>query len=91
MKKGEENMFKRIIFAMLIISVIGCKPLKEKFGTAEETPELRAARSECRSLADKGDIVRKGEGVIKQADRTRAVYDDCMKEKGFDKFGKEIK
>jgi hypothetical protein len=83
-------MYKRIVFAVLIVSVMGCNPLKEKFGTGEETPELKAAHSECRSLADK-DAPVKGEGMIKQMDRTRAVYDDCMKKKGYDRYGKKIK
>ena len=88
--KGEDNIFKIITFAVLFVSVIGCNPLKEKFRTGEETPELEAARAECRSLADK-DTSAKGEGVIRQMDRTRVVYDTCMEKKGYDQYGKKVK
>ena len=52
-------MYKRITFAVLIVSMIGCAALKERFGTGEETPELKAARAECRSQGGQGS---RGEG-----------------------------
>jgi len=82
-------MCQRIILALLIVSAVGCSVLKEKFGTVEETPELKAARTECRSLADK-DTSAKDQGVIKRLDRPRAVYDDCMVKKGYNKFGRKV-
>ena len=89
-EKGEDGMYKRITFAVLMVSVIGCTVLKQNFGTAEETPELREARSECRSQAEKKSLG-KFENRIKQEDYHRSVFDTCMEKKGYNKFGKKVK
>jgi hypothetical protein len=83
-------MYKRIAFALLIVSVIGCSVLKENFGTGEETPELKAARAECRSQAEK-EAIGKYESTIKREDYIRLVFDICMDKKGYNKFGKKVK
>jgi hypothetical protein len=82
-------MYVRITFVFLIVSMIGCGALKERFGTVEETPELESARTECRFLADK-DTSAKDQGIFKKMDSTRAVYDDCMKNKGYSKGGRKV-
>ena len=82
-------MYERITFVLLIVSMVGCAALKERFGTVEETPELLAARTECRSLADK-DTSAKDQGIFKKMDSTRAVYDDCMKKKGYSNGGRKV-
>lgn len=83
-------MFNRMVFAVLLISLIGCTQLKERFGTGEETPELRAARSECRSLADK-ETLGKYENSIKESDQKRVFFDDCMEKKGYNQYGRKVK
>lgn len=83
-------MFKKITFALLIVSVTGCSALKKNFGTGAETPELKAARSECRIKADR-EAIAKYRNRIKQEDYNRLVFDTCMEEKGYDKFGKKVK
>ena len=82
-------MYKRIIFAVLIVSVIGCTALKERFGTGEETPELEVVRSKCRSLAEK-EAAAKYTNTVSQKEHARIAYDACMKEKGYNRFGKKI-
>ena len=82
-------MYKRIIFAILTVSMIGCTVLKERFGTGEDTPELRAARAECRSIAEK-EAAAKYLSPIKQKDHIRLVFDDCMKKKGYNQYGKKV-
>ena len=81
-------MDTRIIFAALIVSMIGCTTLKERFGTGEETPELRAARAECRSLAEKESATY--QSPIQQKDHTRVVFDACMKDKGYNQYGRKV-
>jgi hypothetical protein len=83
-------MYRRITFAVLIVSLIGCTILKEKFGTGEETPELKAARAECRSLADK-EAMTKSVTPIKQKEYVRLAFDACMKEKGYNEYGRKVK
>jgi len=74
-------MVKRIAFAVLVISLISCAQLKKRFGTGEETPELKAARSECRSSAEK-EAKAKYQSTISQKEHTRVAFDDCMDKKG---------
>lgn len=83
-------MYKRITFAVLIVSLIGCAALKERFGTGEETPELEAARTECRSLAEK-EAAQKYVGFAGQKEHTRIAYDACMEKKGYDRTGRKLK
>jgi hypothetical protein len=83
-------MHKRIIFTLLIVSMIGCAFFKERFGTGEETPELIAAREECRSLAEK-EAAEKYESIISQKEHTRIAFDDCVEKRGFDRTGRKIK
>jgi hypothetical protein len=83
-------MRKRIVFAMLLISVIGCTALKDRFGTGEDTPELKAARAECRSIAKK-EAISKYESKISQQEHTRIAFEACMEKKGYNRLGKKIK
>ena len=85
-----EIMLNKIIFAMLIVSLVGCTALKKNFGTGEETPELKAARAECRSLAEKKAMAKYDSG-IKQEDYNRLIFDNCMEKKGYNKFGRKVK
>jgi hypothetical protein len=82
-------MYKRITFAVLIVSVIGCAALKERFGTGKETPELRATQDKCRSLAQK-EAAAKYQSIISQKEHTRIAFDACMERKGYNRFGKKI-
>jgi hypothetical protein len=82
-------MCKRAIFVLLMVSMISCATLKQNFGTGAETPELKAARSECRIKADK-EAIAKYRNRIKQEDYNRLVFDTCMEKKGYDKFGKKV-
>ena len=83
-------MYKRITFAVLMISLIGCTALKKRYGTGAETPELQAARTECRSLADK-EAAAKYQSTFEQEDHSRFIFSDCMEKKGFDRQGKKLK
>ena len=83
-------MYKRITFAVLIVSVIGCAFLKGRFGTGEETSELKAARAECHSQAEK-KAVAKYKNWIKQEDYYRVVFEACMEKKGYNQYGKKVK
>ena len=82
-------MCKKITFVVLIISLIGCTALKEKYGTGEETPELRAARAECHSKADK-ETTGKYQYMGTQINQARIIFDACMKAKGYNKVGKKV-
>ncbi len=82
-------MCQRIIFAVLITSLIGCSPLKHRFGTGEETPELKAAREECRASAEK-EAMAKYQSPIKQKDHIRVSMEVCMEKKGYNRFGRKI-
>ena len=83
-------MFARIALAVLMVSMISCAGLKERFGTGEETPQLIAARADCRAKAE-NEAIRKFEGTISQKEYTRIAFDACMDAKGYNKFGKKIK
>jgi hypothetical protein len=83
-------MLRRITFSVLIVSMIGCTALKNRFGTGEETPELKAARAECRSLADQ-EAMKKSQTPIKQKEYVRLAFDACMKEKGYNEYGRKLK
>lgn len=81
-------MCKRAVFVLLMVSMTSCTALKKNFGTGAETPELKAARSECRVKADK-EAIAKYRNRVKQEDHNRLVFDTCMEKKGYDKFGKK--
>jgi hypothetical protein len=83
-------MFARIVLAVLMVSLVSCTALKERFGTGEETPELKAGRSDCRAKAEK-EAIRKYQSTISQKEYTRIAFDKCMDAKGYNKFGKKIK
>lgn len=88
-EKGRMEMYKKVIFAVLMISVFGCTALKQRFGTGEETPELKAARAECRAQAAKEAA--QYDNSIKRKDYNRVVYDACMEKKGYNQYGKKVK
>ena len=83
-------MFKKIILAVMVFSLIGCAQLKKKFGTGEETPELKVARSECHTQADK-EALDKYESLIRRKDYARKTFDACMDRRGYDRYGKKVK
>ncbi len=83
-------MFARIALAVLMVSMISCAGLKKRFGTGEETPQLKAARADCRAKAEK-EAIRKFESTISQKEYTRIAFDACMDAKGYNKFGKKVK
>ncbi len=83
-------MFTRIALAVLVVSMISCTELKQRFGTGEETSQLKAARADCRAKAEK-EAIRKYESIISQKEHTRIAFDACMEAKGYDRFGKKIK
>lgn len=74
---------------MLVVSVISCTALKQRFGTGVETPELKAARAECRSQAEK-EAFEKYKDPIPQKEHTRIAYEACMKKKGYNRLGRKI-
>ena len=82
-------MYKGIILAVLVVSMIGCGALKNRFGTGEDTPELRAARAECRSMAEK-EATAKYKSTVSQKEYTRVAFDACMKKKGYNQYGKKV-
>ncbi len=83
-------MFARIALAVLMVSMTSCTALKQRFGTGEETPQLKAARTDCRAKAEK-EAIRKYQSTISQKEHTRIAFDACMEAKGYNKFGKKIK
>ena len=83
-------MRHKIILALLLVSLGGCTWLKDRFGTGEETPELIAARAECREQAEK-EAAAKYESTISQKEYTRIAFDACMEKKGYNRFGRKIK
>ena len=83
-------MYRKIFFTILVISLASCTQLKKRFGTGEETPELIAARKECRSQAEK-EAMAKFKSTISQKEHTRKAFDACMDKRGYNKYGKKIK
>lgn len=83
-------MFTRIALAALMVSMASCTALKQRFGTGEETPQLKVARADCRAKAEK-EAIRKYQSTISQKEHTRIAFDACMKAKGYNRFGKKIK
>ncbi len=83
-------MFTRIALAVLVVSMTSCTALKQRFGTGEETPQLKAARSDCRAKAEK-EAIRKYQSTVSQKEHTRIAFDACMEAKGYNRFGKKIK
>jgi len=75
--------------AVLLVSVVGCSALKQQFGTGVETPELKAARAECRAQAEK-EAAEKYQSTISQQEHSRIALYACMEKKGYDRFGKKI-
>ena len=82
-------MCKKAVFAVLMVSLIGCSDLKQRYGTGVETQELRTARAECRAQGEKESA--QYENRIKRKDYNRVVYEACMKSKGYNRLGKKIK
>jgi len=66
-------MYKRVVIAVVLIGVAGCTALKNRFGTGEETPELKATRAECRAMAKK-EAIAKYESKFKQQEHTRIAF-----------------
>ncbi len=83
-------MDKRTVLVVLVVSLIGCTALKQRFGTGVETPELKAARSECRAMAKK-EAIEKYESKISQQEHTRIAFEACMEKKGYNRLGKKVK
>ncbi len=83
-------MFTRIALAVLVVSMTSCTALKQRFGTGEETPQLKAARADCRAKAEK-EAIRKYQSTVSQKEHTRIAFDACMEAKGYNRFGKKIK
>lgn len=83
-------MCKRIAFAVLLVSMIGCTVLKERFGTGRETPELNAVRAECRQQAEKEARI-KFRNVIRQKEHIRKSFDACMNKNGYSRTGQKLK
>ncbi len=83
-------MFTRIALAVLVVSMTSCTALKHRFGTGEETPQLKAARADCRAKAEK-EAIRKYQSTVSQKEHTRIAFDACMEAKGYNRFGKKIK
>jgi hypothetical protein len=83
-------MYKRVVIAVMLIGVIGCTALKNRFGTGEDTPELKATRAECRAMAKK-EAISKYESEISQQEHTRIAFEACMEKKGYNRLGKKIK
>ncbi len=83
-------MFTRIALAVLVVSMNSCTALKQRFGTGEETPQLKAARADCRAKAEK-EAIRKYQSTVSQKEHTRIAFDACMEAKGYNRFGKKIK
>ncbi|MDH5400823.1 MAG: hypothetical protein OEX02_21905 [Cyclobacteriaceae bacterium] len=83
-------MYKKIVFSILVIALASCTQLKKRFGTGEETPQLEAARKECRSQAEK-EAMAKFESTVSQKEHTRKAFEACMDKKGYNRFGKKVR
>ena len=83
-------MYKKITFAVLMVSLMGCTALKQRFGTGEETPELKATRAECRAQAEK-EAAEKYKSKVSQQEHTRLAFEACMESKGYNRLGKKVK
>ena len=75
---------------VLMVGLASCKTLKENFGTAEETPELTAARDSCRAESENA-VKDSTESVFKKNTLKRDTFRSCMKNKGYDSQGQPIK
>ena len=85
---------KRKWWAVLLVFWIlasGCTVLKKQFGAPKETPELEAARNECKTqtAAAMKKKEKKTNPISKQDDR-RQMFRICMREKGYDHLGRKI-
>ncbi len=83
-------MFPRIALAVLVVSLTSCTALKQRFGTGEETPQLKAVRADCRAKAEK-EAIRKYQSIVSQKEHTRIAFDACMEANGYNRFVKKIK
>ena len=82
-------MVKIFLCLVLMIGMASCYSIKERFGTAEETPQLKADRSHCREESKKA-VADSTKNIIKKSDEKRNVYKACMKDKGYDRHDHPI-
>jgi len=82
-------MVKVILCLVLMIGLASCSSIKERFGTAEETPQLKADRSHCREMSKKA-VAGSTKNAIKKSDEKRNAYKACMKNKGYDRHDRPI-
>lgn len=73
----------------LMMGLTSCKTMKENFGTAEETPELTAARNDCRAESE-NSVKDSKEPLFKKHRSKRDAYSTCMRNKGYDRQGQSI-
>ena len=82
-------MYKVFLCVVLIMTLASCSAIKERFGTAEETPQLKADRSHCQEESEKA-VAGSTKSFIKKSDKKRNVYEACMKKKGYDLHDRPI-
>lgn len=74
---------------VLVMGLASCSTIKEKFGTAEQTPQLKADRSHCQEKSEKS-VAGSTKFIIKKLDEKRNAYKACMKSKGYDRHDRPI-
>ena len=82
-------MYKVILCLVLMMSMASCSEIKKRFGTAEETPQLKADRSYCHGASEKA-VAGSTISFIKKSDKKRNAYEACMKSKGYDRHDRPI-
>ncbi len=82
-------MVKVFLCLVLMIGLASCSTIKERFGTAVETPQLKADRNHCREVSEKA-AAESTKNIIKKSDEQRNAYKACMKSKGYDRHDRPI-
>jgi len=76
-------MFRKFLVMVMVVLFVGCAQLKDRFGTPEETAELKKDRAYCQSVAEES-VANSQSNAIKRSDEKRNAYRACMKNKGYD-------
>jgi len=82
-------MFRKFLVMGMVVLFVGCAQLKNRFGTPEETAELKKDRAHCQSESEKS-VASSTSNAIKRSDEKRNAYRACMKNKGYDSKDRKI-
>ena len=82
-------MYKAILCLVLVMGLASCSVIKKNFGTAEQTPQLKADRKHCEEKSEKA-VAGSSDSAFRNLDKKRDTYHACMKSKGYDRQDRPI-